>query len=195
MDTRRNPLFDRASIEATSAPRTAAVTRRIGKTELVKQARRDAARDVLPPLVDGEEVLILGDGSFSLIDLLSAILEQVGPAHVDISTWTAAHADISEASEMVASGRLASCRWLVDRSFQRRQPAFLALLLERFGRESVRVANSHAKMCLISTPEIKIVILTSANLNRNLRAEYHSVRVDDAVHGFMKTWFDGYFAR
>lgn len=130
----------------------------------------------------GMECFGLNKGQFSAIDLLDAILHFTGPARVVIATWTAAHADVRRAEQFIRTGRAASMLWLVDRSFQTRQPAYCALLRETFGDDVIRVTSSHAKFMLIEAGEWRVVVQTSMNLNQNARLESFWVADDSALY-------------
>ena len=119
----------------------------------------------------GREVMGFNKGQFSAIDLLDAILTYTGRAKVVIATWTAAHADVKRAEQFLRTGRAADMAWLVDRSFQTRQPDYCALLRSTFGDDAIRVSSSHAKFMLISEGGWRVVVQTSMNLNHNARLE------------------------
>lgn len=105
--------------------------------------------------------------AFSLPDAIEHILRQIGPADVTVSTWTASGADLSYAAGLLKSGAIQTLRFVVDFSFQARQPAYLASLRQKFGDGAVRITKSHCKFCLLRNGGWNIVVLTSANWNEN----------------------------
>ena len=76
------------------------------------------------------------------------MLGYTGPADLMVSTWTAAGADIDYALRLTSDGRVRSIVWIVDSSFPIRQPGYCAAMRERFGDESIRVTENHAKFVL-----------------------------------------------
>jgi len=110
-------------------------------------------------------------GQFSFIDLIEAAIAYTGPADVVVATWTAADADLRRVASQMEHQRVRSITWIVDYSFETRQPAFCATLRELFGDACIRTTASHAKFALISAGEWKIVVQTSMNLNQNKRIE------------------------
>lgn len=134
-------------------------------------AKTASARTVFAGLERGCEMLVLTHGQFSSGDAVAALLDRTGPADVSFATWTAATLDIERAAEFLSDGRILSCRWLVDRSFATRQPAYCALLRERFGDDTIRTARSHAKFATIRNDEWDLAVRTSMNLNSNPRLE------------------------
>jgi len=129
----------------------------------------------------GREVFGFNKGQFSAIDILEAALQYTGPGEVWIGTWTAAHADVRRAEQFLKTGRVTDMTWLVDRSFQTRQPAYCALLREVFGDDVIRVTSSHAKFMLIEAGGWRVVVQTSMNLNQNARLESFWIADDPAL--------------
>jgi len=136
---------------------------------------------------DGTSVYGLTKGQFSLTDLIQAILRKTGPASLWISTWTAAGTDVSTMSELLHSGEIVSCRWLVDTTFVRRCPSLVATIRDRFGRDSMRVTRTHAKFTVIENTQWKVALRSSMNLNMNPRLESFEVGHDPALTRFLIT--------
>jgi hypothetical protein len=157
-------------------------------------AAGESARRVFAALEPGAEILCLTHGQFSLIDALVAILDRVGPADVVISTWSAAKADLLHAEKFLADGRIRSLRFLVDRSFQTRQPDYCATLVRVFGPDAIRTTALHAKFAVVSNDEWNVAVRTSMNLNENRRLEYIEVSDDPDVAAFLLALVDETFA-
>jgi hypothetical protein len=145
-------------------------------------------------LTPGCEIFGFTKGQFSLMDLIIAILEQTGPASVDISTWTAGDADIRHCYQFVESGKIVSARWVVDRSFPTRQPDYFKALCKRFSPESIRITRTHAKFCLIRNDEWDIALRSSMNLNKNPRFENFEISDDAALAGYFSRVVDEIFS-
>lgn len=152
------------------------------------------AQDAIGDLAPGCEIFILTYGQFSLIDALSAILKQTGPAHVTLTTWTAANADLRTSAALMQSAAITSFRFIVDRSFLTRQPQYCRTMRDLFGDDCIRTARSHAKWALVSTETRKLVIRTSMNLNHNARLENIEISDDPKLFGFMNAIADELFA-
>ena len=137
----------------------------------VMACKTGTASQAIGKIEKNTDTFVLTYGQFSLIDALMAILDQTGPAHVVISTWTAAHAHLDKSAEMMAAAEILSLRMIVDRSFQSRQPGYYQHMIDIFGSESIRAIRSHAKFMLIRNDKYDIVVRTSMNLNENPRLE------------------------
>lgn len=175
------PSFDASSLQIPFAHRGHVPTKR----EFRKAFRGESARSALGELYSGCSIFGLTKGQFSLIELIAAIVEQTGPVSAFFSTWTAANADVSDVFALAESGVLRECRFMVDYTFQRRQPELAFRLRELFGADSVRVTSNHAKFVLLMNDEWSIVVKTSMNLNMNPRIEDFDVADDPALSGYL----------
>ena len=161
--------------------------------EIRRLLRKETATEAIGKIYPRCAIFGITKGQFSLIELITAILEQTGPANLFISTWTAAGADLTDAFELIESGRLLSCRFLVDHTFQRRRPAFAAKIRDLFGVNSVRVTKNHAKFSLIFNDQWDLVLQTSMNLNYNPRLEDFCLEDDPRLAKFLRDLMDEIF--
>jgi len=152
-----------------------------------------SAVDSIGVLEKNTDTFILTFGQFSLIDALCAVLDQTGPARVDISTWTAADAHLERTAAMVASADITSLRMIVDRSFETRQPKYCAHMRESFGAECIRAIRTHAKFMVVRNDKWNVVIRTSMNLNENPRLENIEVSENAEFAGFFGRIVDDVF--
>jgi hypothetical protein len=190
---KENPIISTALVsEGVATEWTAGATPRARDQQL---ARQQAAAECLGDLAHGLERYIVAKGQFSLIDLLRAILSQTGPAHLTFSTWTAAGLHVSEVYDLVEAGTILSTRWLIDHTFQRRQPHVAGQLHNLFGAQSIRVTRNHAKLALVRNDAWDVTVLTSMNLNVNRRMEFLLVREDHDLAEFNAQWIDDIFRR
>ena len=181
-----------------AAPQKPKVYRRKRDTMSGRVVRRvlcmESVADAVGPIEPGMEIFGLTMGAFSLVDLIEHVLGYTGPADVTISTWTAANADISFANKLLTSGGIRSLRFVVDFSFQSRQPAYCAALREAFGDNAIRVTRAHAKFVLIRNAEWNLVIRTSMNLNECRRLETFEVSDDPEMAAWLGEIVDELFA-
>jgi len=137
----------------------------------IRTCKQGTAAQAIGLIEKNTDTFILTYGQFSLIDGLLAILDQTGPAHVAISTWTAAHGDLTRSAELLETAEILSFRMIVDRSFKSRQPQYYSHMMRLFGTESIRAIRSHAKFITVRNTVWDIVVRTSMNLNTNPRLE------------------------
>lgn len=151
------------------------------------------ARDTLAGFGHDTELDVLTFGQFSLIDAIEAVLEITGPADVALATWTAANFDLTQIQHQLQTASIRTLRLLLDRSFVSRKPQFVAEVRRRFGNDSVRTTSTHAKFCVITNPDWRVVMRGSMNLNHNPRLEYLQVVDSPALAEFYLAVVDGIF--
>ena len=159
----------------------------------MRVSKRGTASQAIGKIEKETDTFILTYGQFSLIDALLAILDQTGPAHVTISTWTAAHAHLDVSAELMATAKILSFRMIVDRSFKTRQPEYFYHMQQLFGPESIRQIRTHAKFMTIRNDKFDIVVRTSMNLNENPRLENIEVSENKDFADFFEKIADGIF--
>jgi hypothetical protein len=185
-----DPVVDPAAI------RQAVIKRPIPKREIMSLRRKESAAEAVSGLErDGMELFGLTKGQFSLTDMIEAILEKTGPADLSISTWTAANGDVSRMLELLSSGAIRSCRWMVDLTFMRRCPQLTAEIRAKFGADAIRVTKTHAKFCTITNKDWKIALRSSMNLNQNPRLESFQVGHDPVLCEFLSNVLDDIWKR
>jgi len=163
-------------------------------TEL-RSAKVANVAEALGGLSAGVSWFVLTHGQFSLTDALIYLTTQTGAADVSVCTWTAGNTDLEHMADMLRAGQFRSMRWLVDRSFVTRQPAYCAKLRDLFGDECIRTTRTHAKFITIRNEQWDLAVRTSMNLNHNPRMESLEISDDAALCDFIDAQFDGYFAQ
>lgn len=193
-----NPLLTTAT-EPVADPAVitqSVIKRPIPKREILDLRRKDCAADAVASLErDGMELFGLTKGQFSLTDIIEALLNKTGPADLSISTWTAANGDVTRMLELLRSGVIRSCRWLVDLTFMRRCPQLAAEIRAKFGADAIRVTKTHAKFCTITNEDWQIALRSSMNLNQNPRLESFQVGHDPELCQFLSSVMDEIWQR
>ena len=116
-------------------------------------------------------------------EVILALAAQIGPCDVVVCTG-AAHVDSVRAvlsSPFVSSFRLISCYAI--RLMNQAQANKVA---EAMGR-GMRSARTHAKFALLSGPGGTVSVLTSANLNRNIRSESYMITQDPGCADMLRS--------
>lgn len=153
------------------------------------------ASDAIGEITPGCEIFGFTKGQFSMMDVIATVLRQTGPAKIDLSTWTAANADIKHAHQFIKDGNILGTRWVVDLSFRSRQKGYFKALVDRFGAESIRLTRTHAKFCTIYNDNWSIVIRSSMNLNKNPRFENFEISDDPKLLNFFVDLVDVIFTQ
>jgi hypothetical protein len=152
-----------------------------------------SARLAFGRLVHGGRVVCLSKGAVSLAECVGYVLETSGPADLVLATWTIGAREITVFRDLVAGGSVRSLRLLVDASFPHRNPAYAAQLRASFGADCIRLAVCHAKVATIINARWAVVVLSSANLNRNSRLEFFQIEDNRPLATAINSTLDGWF--
>lgn len=176
---------------------TPVVKRKIPASRKIEDQRRaaSAAAVVAQLKRDGNELVGLTRGQFSLTELIEAVLAKTGPAQLGISTWTAASASVESMLRLLQTGQVTGCRWLVDTTFVRRVPALVAEIRKQFGDDAIRVTRTHAKFVTVVNQEWQVAIRSSMNLNQNPRMESFELGHDPELCNWLVGVLDDVWAK
>lgn len=180
--------------ECAAGPDVPAVRRANINREFRHGTRGESAARCIGPITSGCEIFGVTKGDFSMIDILRHVAREIGPCRIDVGTWTAAAAEIGQAFDMLSDGNILAARFLVDRSFPRRQPKYYAALRQRFGDDSVRMARFHAKFILLENGQSSVAVRTSMNLNLNQRIEFYELSEGTPISDYLRHVVDYHFA-
>ena len=139
----------------------------------------------------------LSDGSWNLVDLLAALADECGKkSRLDLAVWTASGDHSTKLQELLRSGKLASIRLLVDRSFRSRAPKPCRVIRLLFGDHALRVWSCHAKFAIFTGGSLDVLCMFSANLNQNPRIENFTIWADTTmVRSYVKLVDQAYTAQ
>ena len=165
------------------------------KREVLRLFRKETATEAIKAFSQEMDLFGFTKGQFSLIELMDAVLDKTGPGVLTISTWTASNADLNNVLEFLQSGRVTDARFLIDFTFQRRQPEVAKRIRDIFGLESLRITRNHAKFFSIGAMETgwTVTCKTSMNLNQNPRFEDFDLSNDGKLYGFLNDIVDELF--
>lgn len=152
------------------------------------------AHDSLAEFGKGVELDVATFGQFSFADAVGAVLDKTGPAAVTLATWTAAEFDLRRLWQFNNESMMTDFRFIIDRSYPRRQPLNAAKVLEWFGVDAVRSTRTHAKFCIVQNGGWDVALRTSMNLSYNPRLEYLQVSDNPELAQFWLTIADDIFA-
>jgi hypothetical protein len=155
--------------------------------------QKESASQVARLIKKDVRLIGLTRGQFSLIDLIYSILKIVGKADVVCATWSAGIKDANTVKWMVDSDLINSFLLVTDHSYVTRQKKYAVQLTELFGKNNIRTTELHAKFCLISNENFKVVIRTSMNLNANKTCESFEIDESQPIYDFYKNFITEVF--
>ena len=83
-----------------------------------RMLRTASARLALDGFDDGNDLLSMTGGEFSLLDAILVILEKTGPADVTVCTYSTGLYDAEVLAHFVQTDRIRSMRWILDGNFR-----------------------------------------------------------------------------
>lgn len=154
------------------------------RTPTLKKLPHQNAEEALREYTPGGRIVGLTKGQFSLIHMITVMLDKIGPSDIIISTWSAGLRDSLALDAMRQSGQVRTCLLILDRSYSTRQPEYAVTVEDAFGKENIRTTNTHAKFVLMRSDTAHICIRSSMNLNKNDRCENFDLDDDPAIYQF-----------
>jgi hypothetical protein len=150
-----------------------ATSRTHRRTRTVESFR--SAADTIGPLEKDMSLFGVTRGQFSMIDIISHCVRQVGLCDLSMWTWTIADYELEAFEYFFTSSAIKSARLVIDRSAENRNHVIIQRWRDRFGAHNVRVCKNHAKLARISNENWRILARGSMNLNFNPRFEQFDI--------------------
>lgn len=113
------------------------------------------------------------DGSWSLYQLLEYVLEQTGSADVYLSAFSLNEDSVRSFVNLKDEGQIKTLSCLLNDQIVRFKTDMLIFVTRT--ADAVFLAPCHAKLIIIENKEWQLMIIGSANFNRNLRYECGSI--------------------
>ncbi|MFH2076107.1 MAG: hypothetical protein ABIJ57_12305 [Pseudomonadota bacterium] len=148
-------------------------------TRILKTSPHQSARESIGTLAAGGRITGITKGQFSLLDLIRAVSDQIGPAALTVSTWSTGIRDTQNLGLLINQGAFTKVSLCLDRSFSGRQPQYVEEVIRVWGAENIRMTRNHAKFFLLRNEAWNICVRSSMNLNRNPRLEQYDL--DDSL--------------
>lgn len=123
------------------------------------------------------------DGAFNLIQLLLYIINQTGPAHIFLSTYSIAEDSVDTLKRYVEAGKILSIKFLIDNRVRSISPKPFAHLISSFP-DQYRCTALHAKVVLISNEQYKISVVGSQNATHNPKMERGIIHTNPDIWEF-----------
>jgi hypothetical protein len=157
-----------------------------GGVALLRASQRLA--DAFPAIVQGRTIHYATAGDWAAHDLVLHVLGKIGPAHVTAASWSISEPAVRQAVRALLDGRILSLRMLLDWRVPARCPE--ALQLARANAATLRLANLHAKVTVLTNSAWSIAIVGSANWTNNPRIEAGVLTADRTVAEWHRAWIE-----
>lgn len=137
------------------------------------------ASECIGPITAGMSLFAVTRGQFSMIDAVVHAIRACAPADITLWTWRIAAYELETLRGLLDNGQLRSGVLFVDRVQDRMNAdkaksaaaQGISLWVDRFGPDSVRVVQSHAKIATVEGGGLRVLLRGSMNLNFNPRFE------------------------
>ena len=136
---------------------------------------------IIGKIVEGENIHFYSWANFNLVRLILHILEQTGPAHLLMTSYSFSQKSVESLLNKKNKGQLLSVRLLVDNRVKVMSPKPFQMLSNSFEYKCLSV---HAKVALIYNDNIKISIVTSQNATDNPKLERGTIYTDPEIFNF-----------
>lgn len=183
---RRNDIRTGSAEEDLGAEQPSAV-RVSGTARSAIGKKNGTLQELVGELRHNEHIHLPSFAKWSMHDMLGHILEQTGPAHVWITSWTITEGPVRTIMEHMEQGRILSLKALFSERVEAMNPA--AHQLARFNLQ-VKLTKIHAKCIVVLNDQWGVTVSGSANFTRNPRIEKYVVCThrDQAIAEH--TWID-----
>lgn len=162
---------------------------RLHHKEVTQNSSDDLVVDVLSSpkelgqIVPGVNKHFYSNGAFNLIQLCLYILQQTGPAHVFISSYSIAEDSLSKLLRCKQRGQITTIRFLIDNRVRTISPKPFDYLATAF-EGCYRCCALHAKVALIYNDRFKISVVGSQNATHNPKLERGIIHTTEEVFNF-----------
>lgn len=152
-----------------------------------------SAAQAIGDIESGVDIFTISAGQFSLIDIITHCLAQIGPARLTLATWTLGSNETAYLHRLMQEGQIISIRLLLDSSYPSRQRAYYHAACHSFGIDAIRLTACHAKIAMLRNDRFDLVIHGSQNCNEARRLEQVHLIDDSALADYVQQHIDAYF--
>ncbi len=137
----------------------------------------------LGQLVQGMNKHFYSNGAFNLIQLVLYVLQQTGPAHLFLCTYSISTDSIATLVKHREQGDILDVRFLIDNRVRTISPKPFDYLITSFPLD-YRCCALHAKVALIWNRDWKVSIVGSQNATHNPKLERGIIHTEESVFRF-----------
>jgi len=106
-----------------------------------------------------------------MIDVISVLISATKPSVVSVWTWAIADYEVECFEKFMSDKDISGGLLVIDRAAENRNAEIIQRWRDRFGDESVKVCQNHAKISTVEGQGLKFLARGSMNLNCNPRFE------------------------
>jgi len=144
--------------------------------------------DVVNAVDHGKCIHWLSDRSWSMHQMLQALLAKIGPADMWVSSYAFSELPARIVSDLKATGVIRTLYCVIDSRVDVRAASALAML--RNSCDKLKLTHTHAKVTILQNAEWYLVVVGSANYTTNKRYETGIISTHAESCSFHKKWIE-----
>ena len=119
------------------------------------------------------------DNRLQLVNVIDAVLDEIGPASLLISTYSTSEAFLRRLLRLKNNGRVTSCSLFCD--FKASRKTVLLDSLMRAVCDAVFLCQNHSKVVLLRNDRYSVAVVTSQNQTQGNRTECGIITTDSLI--------------
>lgn len=185
MNTRRRIEFDRYAPEAPPIPVGGGLICE-GMSEFMSNSF--ALSDVISLVKNDTTVYWVSNGDWSMHEMLMALLDITGPAHVAISSYAMSESPARIIALLKEKGSILSLISVLDNRIDVRTAGSFQLM--KGISDKMVLVDTHAKVTVITNEDWNIAVVGSANYTENKRYEAGIISTNPLVVAMQLKWIN-----
>ncbi len=139
----------------------------------------------------GKTVPFAHKGEWAVHELLPFLFPYIGPFHLAIATFNVSEDALRPIFFMKDRGEILTARFLFDHNVRRHK---IDMMFFSAGiADQVRLSSTHMKVMFCHNRMISLVVVGSANMNRNPRHEAGIITTDPVMYDYYRNYYDDVF--
>jgi hypothetical protein len=134
-----------------------------------------------------ETIHFFSNSEWSMPDLIDYITNQIGPCSLRLTSFSFTLPALVHIKNLIELRLINKVQFLIDKSVLHQQGKIQQLKLMPI---EVKLLKCHAKIVLLENENYKLVVVSSANINRNPRWEAGSIMTSKLAYDFYSNKYD-----
>lgn len=142
-------------------------------------------------LLPGKTIPFAHKGEWAVHEVLPFIFSQVGSFHLSLATFNLSEDSLRPIFFMKERSELLTARFLLDANIRRHKIDMM--FFSTSIADDIRVSSTHMKVLLCENRTLKLALVGSANMNKNIRHEAGIITTDKYMFDYYMDYFQYVF--
>lgn len=154
--------------------------------EILNMSRKNLAASI-GEIKEGETIYFFSNKEWSMPDLIDYVAKQFGPCDLSLTSFSFTLPALMHIKNLIEIRQIRNVKFLLDNSVKSQADKH-----KQLSKLDIQVGflKCHAKVVLMSNEKINLVIVSSANINRNPRWEAGVIETRQKVFDFYANQFN-----